>query len=370
MIRVLQYIGSLKQGGSQAMIMNLYRGIDKDKIQFDFVIHDGVMTSMAEEAIRMGARVFSCPKFSLLTLSKYKKWWKEFFDEHNEIKILHCHVRSPASTVLKIAKKHGVTSISHSHSASYGKSVNSIIKRFLARNIKNNADYFMGCSLLAGEFLYGKNICKSDRYFSVKNAIDSKKYVYNLQTAKEVREEFNYTDNDVVIGHVGRFSQPKNHIFLIDIFNEIHKKDDKYKLLLVGDGELRKGIEEKVEKLGLRDFVSFVGLRTDINRIFMGIDLFLFPSLWEGLPVSVVEAQASGLKCVISSAISTEVIISPLVTAVDLSRGEKEWANIVVENLGNERQDTSKYIIESGYDIKQSVDEISRLYLGLHNSIS
>ncbi len=185
MIRVLQYIGSLEQGGSQAMIMNIYRNIDRSQIQFDFVIHSGGMTSLANEAVDLGATIYACPSYSVSSASNYNKWWKNFFKEHIEYKIVHSHVRSTAAIVLSIAKKNGCVTISHSHSTSSGSGVSAVVKNILQYRIRYTADYFMGCSQGAGEWLFGKKVCASDRYFNVRNAIDAKKYIYDKILPKE-----------------------------------------------------------------------------------------------------------------------------------------------------------------------------------------
>ncbi len=368
MIRVLQYIGSLAQGGSQAMIMNLYRNIDKTQIQFDFVIHADGLTPLAKEVILYGANIFTCPRYSLRTVGKYSAWWQAFFKEHSDYKIVHSHVRSTAAIVLKIAKANGCKTIVHSHSTSSGSGISSIIKSILQYRIRFVADYYIGCSQVAGEWLFGKKICSSDRYFNLRNAIDTEKYVYNSKLAKSVRESLGFKESDIIIGHVGRFSKPKNHSFLIDLFYELHKKDGQYKLLLVGDGELKESIETKVGAYGLERDVAFTGVRSDVNELLMAMDLFLFPSLWEGLPVSVVEAQASGLPCVISSSITDEVCITDLVSQIELSATVDDWINLIYKKVGACRTDTMQAVAKSGYDIHDSCQWITAFYKEIYNS--
>ncbi len=183
-----------------------------------------------------------------------------------------------------------------------------------------------------------------------------------------MREELGYSDNDFVIGHVGRFSEPKNHMFLLDVFAEVHKKDDKYKLLLVGDGELRPQIEQKIKSLGLDDFIQLTGMKSNVNRLMMAMDLFMFPSKWEGLPVSVVEAQASGLPCVISNTITDEVCVTELVTRISLDANDDEWADLVVKQKDKARKNTFKQIVEAGYDVKSTSRRMQEFYLKLNDS--
>lgn len=365
MIRVIQYIGSMKIGGSQSMIMDLYRNIDREIIQFDFVIHADGITPLAIEAQKMGAIIYECPRYCGKTARSYSKWWNDFFKQHPEYKIVHSHVRSTASIVLNIAKKHGCKTIAHSHSTSSGGGINAIVKNLFQYQIRFIADYFIGCSQEAGEWLFGKRVCISNRYFIVRNAIDSKKYIYDEIIANSVRKELGYSKNEIVIGHVGRFSKPKNHMFLLNVFNEIHKKNKQYKLLLVGDGELRDDIEQKIYEYGLSNEVTLLGVRSDVNRLMMAMDLFLFPSLWEGLPVSVVEAQAAGLPCVISDSITKEVCITPLVKQISLKCSIDEWCKYITHNNTAKRSNTQQAIIDANYDIHNSAVWITKFYLSL-----
>lgn len=366
MIRVLQYIGSLAQGGSQAMIMNLYRNIDKAQIQFDFVIQvDGIHTTYAQEVQSMGARIYTCPRYSLKTAKKYDIWWNKFFEEHSEYRIVHSHIRSTASIVLGIAKKYGCKTIAHSHSTSSGSGLSCIIKNVLQYRIRFVADYYIGCSQVAGEWLFGKKICASARYFNVPNAIDTEKFIFNKEESLKARKELGFKKNDIVIGHVGRFSEPKNHGFLVDIFRDLHMENGNYRLLLVGDGELKADIERKVRQYELDDAVIFAGVRTDVNRLLMAMDLFLFPSKWEGLPVSVVEAQAVGLPCVISKSVTSEVCITDLVERIDINAPVVEWVNVIRNRPISERKNMRKKIEDSGYDIRTSVKWISDFYISI-----
>ncbi len=362
MIRVLQYIGSLEQGGSQAMIMNLYRNIDRTKVQFDFVIHAGGITPLAEEAQSMGAVIYTCPAYRMKTSREYSKWWKNFFGEHPEYKIVHSHVRSTAAIVLEIAKKSGCKTIAHSHSTSSGSGFSAMVKNLFQYRIRYVADYFMGCSQVAGEWLFGKKICASDRYFNVRNAIDAEKYIYDKVIADSIRKELGYTDDDFVIGHVGRFSAPKNHVFLLDVFNEVHKRDPKYKLLLVGDGELREEIEQKIKDYGLGNVVTLTGVRSDVNRLMMGMDLFLFPSLYEGLGIVMIEAQATGCPCIASDGVPKEAKISESVEYIELDEACEHWAEIILRKTKSERMDMYQTVLNAGYDIVGTTQWLQNFY--------
>ena len=211
--------------------------------------------------------------------------------------------------------------------------------------------------------LYGIKICKTNKYFNLRNAIDTDKYLYDKKTAYEVRNQLGYKDNDYVIGHVGRFATQKNHEYLIDIFNAIHKRDNRFKLILVGDGELRSDVKMKIKEYNLEDAVLFTGVRPDVYKLMQAMDLFLFPSLYEGLPVSVVEAQAAGLPCVISESITKEVRITSLVEQVSLDSSLDVWVNAVMEKLPHKKENMKTEIEESGYDIRTSVEWLTDFYL-------
>ncbi len=365
MIRILQYIGTLQSGGSQAMIMNLYRAINKELIQFDFVVHNVNNETFTEEVEKLGGKIFVAPRYKGKNHFKYISWWNSFFKEHTEYKVVHSHIRSTAAIVLRIAKKYRCITIAHSHSTSSGNGIGSIVKNIYQFPIRYISDYFMGCSQIAGEWLYGKKICSSDKYINMRNAIEVNKYTFSSEIAKEVRDELNLGDN-TVIGHVGRFSEPKNHMFLLKVFAEIHKRDKKSRLLLVGDGELRSQIEKKITELNLNDSVILTGSRSDVNRLLMAIDIFIFPSIWEGLPVSVVEAQASGLQCAVSTSVTQEVCLSELVTRISLSSGAEFWCDKVFEM--NEklkmygRPNVQDAICKAGYDANASAEWLSDFY--------
>lgn len=350
------------------MIMNIYRNIDRTQVQFDFVIHSGrIDAPLAREACEMGAMIYYCPAYGVSTARKYSMWWDNFFTDHPEYRIVHAHVRSTAAIVLKIAKQHGCKTVVHSHNTSSGTGIRAVVKNLLQRRIRYVADYFMGCADAAGAWLFGEKICQTDRYATIKNAIDTDRYIYDSHIAVETRSSLGFEEDDIVIGHVGRFAEPKNHRFLIEIFRELNRQNGKYKLLLVGDGELRNDIEQKVKEYGLGEAVVFTGVRSDVNKLLMAMDLFLFPSLWEGLPVSIVEAQASGLPCVISTAISNEVCITPLVTQVPLEEDINQWVSCVEQKAKTPRADMKKAIVDAGYDIHETVMWMTDFYKKLYN---
>lgn len=362
-MRILHVFGRLDRGGAETMVMNLYRNINRSKIQFDFIIHTLDNCDYSEEIKALGGRIYSIPKYNGKNHSQYKEAWKCFFEEHREYKLLHGHVRSTGSIYLGIAKRYGLITISHSHSISNGVGISVVVKGLLQYNIRYKADYFFACSMAAGEWLFGKKICKKDNFFILKNAIDSKKYIYNEYDRLKKRKELN-VEEKFVIGHIGRFTALKNHNFLLDIFKQIHDKDQNSKLLLVGDGELKQSIIQKAQNLNLINDIIFTGVREDIPELLQAIDIFIFPSLNEGLGISAIEAQCSGLKTIVSDNVPKEVKVTDLLEFISLKQKAEFWAeNILKYKKNYKRTNTYKDIYEAGYDIKSTSSWMEKFYI-------
>lgn len=359
-IRVLQVLGGLNRGGAETMIMNLYRAINKSKVQFDFVIHNGEENAYVSEIESLGGRVYIFPKFSLSNCLSYQTHWRAFLESHGEYKILHSHIRSYAIFVIRIAKKYGLQTIVHSHSTSNGRGIKSCIKALLQLPIKKESDYLFACSTISGEWLFGKKAVRASNYRMIKNAVDTEKYVIDPSAREAYRKELNAVEK-TVYGHVGRLSEPKNHRFLLEIFNEILKRDPNSLLLLVGEGEYRSRIEAWIQALGLEESVIMTGARDDIPQLFGAMDVFLFPSLWEGLPVTVIEAQAAGLPCLISEKITSEVVVSPAVHCLPIDQGTACWAESALR-LKGKRFDVIEDIRTAGFDVNDSAKELLDFY--------
>ncbi|KHF31810.1 putative glycosyltransferase EpsF [Paenibacillus sp. P1XP2] len=362
-IRILHVLGRLNRGGAETMVMNLYRNIDRSKVQFDFIIHTNDKCDYEDEILSLGGIIYSIPQFNGKNYLQYKKAWHHFFKLHPEYKLIHGHVRSTASIYLLIAKKYGLISIAHSHSISSGEGVTAFVKNILQYPIRFIADYLFACSKSAGQWLFGKKVFKKKNFIILKNAIDSQQYSYDEIKRKKIRQELKVEDK-FVIGHIGRFSPSKNHDLLIDIFNAVHTRNKNSVLLMVGDGALRSSIEKRVSDLGLMDSVIFLGVRSDIPDLLQAIDFFLFPSLFEGLGIVVIEAQAAGIRCLVSNVIPEEAYITNLIESLPLNSSIDEWTERILTNSSKISRKCMKREIEnSGYDIHHTVHWLQNFYL-------
>lgn len=358
MIRILHVVTYMGRGGLETMIMNYYRHIDKNKIQFDFLVHRDFEADYDQEIKQLGGHIYHLPRLNPFSRN-YRKEFKQFLKEHS-YQIIHVHQDCLSSIALKVAYQNDIpTRIAHAHSTSQDKNIKYLIKRFYMRSIPKYATHLFACGREAGDWMFqGKS------FEIVNNAIDSQNFKYDELLRSNVRKALSIKDNEVVIGHVGRFNYPKNHEFIIDIFNDLTQKDKRFKLLLVGTGDLEDKIKEKVKDLNLQDKVLFLGSRSDVNELMQAMDIFLFPSHYEGLGIVAIEAQASGLPIIKSNNVPDQCKITSNVWSLSLDDNINIWVNKILEvSESFERKDTSKYIKEAGYDINSNVKWLEDFYL-------
>lgn len=362
-IRILHVLGGLNRGGAETMVMNLYSNIDRSKIQFDFIIHTTNKCDYNDKICELGGRIYNVPRYNGKNHFKYKKAWNTFFDSHPEYKIVHGHMRSTAAIYLKIAKRHGLTTIAHSHSiASRGDKIEQLVKNIIQYPIRDIADYLFACSNEAGSWLFGKKSLNKEHYKVIKNAIDVDKYVFNEVKRKEIRKNLDIEDK-FVVGHVGSFTYPKNHKFLIDIFYKVQMQNKKAVLLLVGDGDLRAQIEKQINSLGIKDRVILTGAVSNVNDYLQAMDIFVFPSIFEGLGMATIEAQASGLRCIISDIVPKDAFITDLIESLSLKEQITDWKNKILQyNKSYKRRNNFNEISCCDYDIKRNVGILEELY--------
>ena len=306
---VAQIMGKWVGGGVESVIMNYYRHLDHSKIQFDFICDEDSTRIPYDEIKKLGGRVFLVPKYQ--KLPKYLKALEKIFKE-NQYRIVHSNINTLSVFPLYAAKKAGVPiRISHSHSTSNPKEwKRNLIKNILRPFSKRYATDYFACSELAGRYLFGNKIFDRGEVKIIHNAIDIDKFRFDEVARKKLRKEFGIKDSTIVIGHVGRFVQQKNHTFLVDVFEEYHEKNPDSKLLLIGSGPLEDKIKNKVRKLGLNEAVLFLGQRDDTDKLYSVMDVFCLPSLYEGLGLALIEAQANGLKSITNSNIPRETKMS------------------------------------------------------------
>ena len=367
-IRVAHIIGKWLGGGVEAVVMNYYRHIDRSKIQFDFLCDEDSTNIPYEEIEQLGGRVILIPPYQ--KVFKYQKELIRIFKEIN-YKIVHSHINTLSAFPLRAAKKAGVkVRMAHSHSTTNKKEwKKNLLKQVLRPVSKVYATNYMCCSELAGRWLFGDKAYDSGKVYLLNNAIDLDKFKYNEKLRKEKRKELGISDDTIVIGHIGRFVAQKNHTFLIDIFNGVHKKNNNSILLLAGQGPLKEEIKNKVKELKLNDSVRFLGQRNDVNELYQAFDVFCLPSLYEGLPVVGVEAQASGLLCILSNAMTKETKVLDITKFMSLNNPPEEWADSILDDVKKyKRIDTSKEMTSKNFNIKEEAKKLEKYYLNLYNN--
>ena len=359
-IRILHIVTYMGRGGLETMLMNYYRKIDRSRVQFDFLVHRDFEADYDAEILSLGGKIHRLPQLNPFSKA-YLTALDHFFASHTEYRIVHCHLDCMAGIPLKYAKKHGVpVRIAHSHSSNQTKDLKYPMKLYFKRNIRKFATDLFACSAEAGKWMFG-----TANFRVLNNAIDAADYAFDAEVRAEVRKEFGIADDAFVIGHVGRFAPPKNHSFLAEVLAEAVKTNENATGLLVGDGELRSATEEKIKDLGIAEHVVFTGVRSDVNRLLQAMDVFVFPSIYEGLPVSLVEAQAAGLPCLISDKVPIECKKTELVTQIPLTLGAAGWAEAVLEASRQPRGSTLEAIKAAGFDIEENAAFLTNFYLSL-----
>lgn len=363
MVKVLHYVSKMDRGGQETFIMNLFRDIDREKVQFDFLCTHADEGDYDAEIRALGGQIryiqlnrISGKRKQLDNMKILCHYLKEV---KNEYRVFHIHTQHAMDAFLSAfaAKRAGIQKVvvhSHNTSTVFSVSAHKVFKHFLAME----KIFRFACSEDAGKWMY-----KKKNFRIIHNSINLKQFTFDQHKRDKVRKEMNW-ENRFVIGHVGRFNEQKNHLYLIDVFHEVHKKLPESHLVLVGKGELEDAVEKKVETYQLQNVVSFLGVRSDVERLYQGMDLFLFPSLFEGLGVVLVEAQTSDLPCVISDSIPSEIDITDKIYRMDIKEDPEKWADKIAEICKSQpqRRDTSDMIRKAGYDMQQTAKELEQFY--------
>ena len=361
-IRILQVVPNMQQGGIENFIMNIYRNIDRNKVQFDFLVHYNREYFFDKEIKSLGGEIYHFPIMENPNILKYFLHLNKFFKKHTEYKVIHAHMASLAFFYLGIAKHNSIKiRIIHSHEKSFLKNIKGYIKYFLFKLAKYNANYYFACSTEAGKYLF-----KNRTFEIIPNAIDFEKFKYDYSIRYRLRKEMNL-ENKFIIGHIGRFNSQKNHDFIIETFYECQKNINNAILMLIGCGELEDRIRKKVKDLNIENKVLFLGTRKDVNELYQTMDLFIMPSKFEGLPVSGIEAQVNGLQCIFSDNITREVDISK--KSLFLPLDEILWKDKIIEQFNNQTRvmNYTSSLIDSSFDIKKLAKIIQERYVKLYN---
>lgn len=360
-IRVLQILGIVAGGGVEAVIMNYYEHIDRNQIQFDFVVHNNSPVDITEKVEAMGGKVYKVTPYTKNVFAFMYDIYKII--KKNHYTIVHSNMNTLSAFSLFAAWMAGVpVRILHNHSTSVpSETKRNIMKMVLRPFAKLFANKYLACSRLAAEWMYGKNCVASGKVTIIHNAIDLKKYAFDQDKRDRIRKKLGI-ENKFVIGHVGRFMYQKNHEFLIDVFSEVAKSEPNVVLLLIGDGPLKSQIMQKVKNLYIEDKVHFLGLRFDVQDLYNAMDLFVLPSYYEGLPVVGIEAQANGLPIIVSEYVTNELHASNLIQFLPLRYGQKKWANIIKEKAFFERMNVSTELEKKGFEIYKEVASLMQLY--------
>lgn len=369
MLRILCIVASMDAGGAETFLMKIFRNVDKNQIEMDFCVGTKRKGYYNDEILSNGGKIFYVTMKSKNFFVFCKDLISLLQNKHYD-----CVIRIGASSLtaieLWIAKICGVPCrILRSSNAGtlIDQGIHGIIHTILRVPLTSAATVKIAPSYLAGEYTFGKRIAKKDLII-LKNGLTIKDFTFSEEWRKQIRKDFGIK-NEIVVGHVGRFNRQKNHDYLLDVFKEFSKSKENVVLLLVGIGELEIQIQEKARKLDLLDKIIFTGVRSDVSHLLMAMDILVFPSIYEGMPNVVIEAQCTGLPCVISDSITHEVKITDLVTMESIHDAPSKWSASISQSLEKKR-DRKKYAEQmqrNGYDIKDVVNQFVSLARGSFN---
>lgn len=367
-IIVLHVVGRLDIGGAESRIMDMYRNIDREKVQFYFMQHTKDRCAFEDEVESLGGKVYHVPRFNVKNYVTYKKAWRDFFKAHPEIKVVQGHMTSTAAIYLPIAKKAGVEiTIAHARSAGVDPGIKGKLTRFLRKDLYQRCDYRFTCSQLAGEAVFGDQNQASRKATFIPNAIEVDKFKFDEETRNQIRYELGITER-FVIGHVGRFSHMKNHKYMLQILKqciriEKEKNLPEVMLMFLGDGEMKEEIMEQAVAMGISSRVFFMGNKRDVYRYYQVMDYFLLPSLYEGLPGTAMEAQASGLPGIMSDTITKEAVVTDLLQMRSIKENPAVWAEEIMKMPLVDRASYAQAVKQASFDVKEQAKRMQEFYL-------
>ncbi|WP_066186687.1 glycosyltransferase family 1 protein [Gracilibacillus timonensis] len=362
-IKVLHVVGAMNRAGTETMLMNVYRNIDYQKVQFDFISYSQKEAHYDQEIRELGGNVIRLRKTnsSLAIYQVIKKYGP--YDVIHAHTLFHCGISMMAARLagVKIRISHAHTTLDDSEGI-----IRKLYLKMMRYFITQYSTHLLACSKEAGKYLYGKKLLGDAKYTYFPNVIDYYPYLHKSETQVQQFITQQGFDKYIIIGHIGRFMEAKNHKFLLKIMKEVIKKEPAAKLLLVGDGDLREEIEAVAATEGLSDYICFIGVRDDIPTMLHSMDVFVFPSIYEGLGLVLLEAQASGVPCIVSEAIQPEADLQvDLFTKLSLSDKPSLWADKIIEKAGQKEYNQTKIsngLEYNGYSVKQALAKLMKIY--------
>ncbi len=364
MLRVLHSVSNMARAGIETMLMNYYREIDRDRVQFDFLANKPVPGEYDDEIRSMGGRVFVSPGLNPLHYPQYRRFVADLLHSDPDIRIVHAHNEAMGYYALQSAKDAGIgVRIAHAHNTQIIKDYKYPLKLLCKQLLPGAATDYWSCGRDAGIYYYGEKRWKESG-FILRNAINVPRFAFQPDVRDRVRKA-NGLENCFVIGHVGRFNVQKNHTRLLDIFAEIVKSVPDARLALIGVGELEQSVKEKAQTLGIQDKTLFLGQMSDVNEWYQAMDCFVLPSLFEGLPVVGIEAQTAGLPCFFSDRVTDEIVLSPQAHRIPLDADDAEWAReiLTARNSEADRSQGMDIARQAGYDIHEEAKKLQEIYL-------
>jgi glycosyltransferase EpsF len=369
-IRILHVIRKMNRGGAETLIMNAYRHIDRDRFQFDYAVHEEEAGHYDEEIKELGGRIFVLPAPLRSGLRGYLGALRRTLKDSGPFEVVHSHVHHSSGFILPAAKRCGVPiRISHSHTTEdgYSGSLKRYVYRFaMEQAIRKYATHFLGCSEQACHALFGRSSLARDNVEVLPNGIDLTRFLNEEGGKQAMRMRLGLPAEGLLVGQVHRFDPEKNHRFTVDWFESLRRLNERAHLVLVGDGELRPEVERALERKGLSPYATFLGIRSDVPDILKALDLLIMPSVYEGLGIILIEAQAAGIPVLCSDAIPVEADLKlGIVERLTLDLGAEHWAEAALRLIEAEVPDADTRrtaLVSRKYDIRYAVGRLMTLY--------
>lgn len=363
-IKVLHYIPGFKFGGIESRMLDVVKKIDRDRFQLDFLILTDIDNPLIDEFKKFGVNIYSIPGFSPQTIFKHFKYIKKILDK-NKYDIIHSHSTTNSLILMKYAQYKKIKGrILHSRTSSFTGSSKIHLRKIFQKLTVKSANYFLAVSNIAGKWAF-----REKKFSIIPNSINLSDFEYNKESRKIIRERYGIS-KEIIIGHVGRHAYAKNHAFLFEVFKDILSIEPNSKLMLVGVSEFEEELIKYAKELNIREKIIFCGYQQDVSKYYSAMDIFIFPSFYEGMPGTLIEAQTSGLKVYCSDTITNEVNLTSNIYFLSLGNGSAYWANEIMSDVSslNNRRDYIDDIRSHGYTIENTVKKFEELYINLNNS--